>query len=66
MECEDLIPPFSHYNPPCCQVLELDPDSAWAKAAVKRLEPLVAARHEKLKDEMLGKLKELGNSILGK
>ena len=51
---------------PCCQVLELDPDSAWAKAAVKRLEPLVAARHEKLKDEMLGKLKELGNSILGK
>ena len=47
------------------KVLELDPSNAWAKAVAARLEPIVAERHEKLKGEMMGKLKDLGNSLLG-
>lgn len=46
--------------------LELAPDSAWAAAAARRLEPLVRERQEKLKEEMMGKLKDLGNAVLGK
>ena len=30
------------------------------------MEPIVAERHEKLKNEMFGKLKDLGNNILGR
>ncbi|KAG2499647.1 hypothetical protein HYH03_002586 [Edaphochlamys debaryana] len=48
------------------KLLELDPDSAWARAKVAALQPVVDERTEKLKAEMLGKLKDLGNSILGK
>lgn len=52
---------------PCChQVLELTPGDAWAVRTVEELEPVVAERQEKLKEEMLGKLKDLGNSLLGK
>lgn len=47
------------------KVLELDPGNDWAKGVVKKLEPIVAERHEKLKTEMMGKLKDLGNSLLG-
>ena len=47
------------------KIQELDP--SWPKigATVSRLEAESAAKMEKLKDEALGKLKELGNSILG-
>jgi tetratricopeptide (TPR) repeat protein len=48
------------------QVLELKPGDVSATAAVKRLQPLVDARTEKLKEETLGKLKDLGNTLLGK
>ena len=42
------------------------PSSAWAAAVSRRFAPTVAARQEKLKEEMLGKLKDLGNTLLGK
>ncbi len=48
------------------QVCELDPGSAWGRGAVASLEPRVKERQEKLQAEMLGKLKDLGNSLLGK
>lgn len=48
-----------------CQVLELESNNQTAAAAVKRLEPIVAERREKLKEEMIGKLKDLGNMVLG-
>ncbi|KAJ9529493.1 hypothetical protein QJQ45_013833 [Haematococcus lacustris] len=48
------------------QMLQLDAGCGWAKAAVARLEPAVKAKNEKLKEEMLGQLKNLGNTILGK
>ncbi|KAF8056473.1 Ttc1 [Scenedesmus sp. PABB004] len=48
------------------RVLELDPGNAWAASSAAALAPAVAARQEALKAEMLGKLKDLGNSVLGK
>eukprot|EP00897_Mesotaenium_endlicherianum_P009178 jgi/Mesen1/8289/ME000045S07736 len=47
------------------KVVELDPGNKPAQIAVRRLEPIVAEKREKMKEEMLGKLKELGNSVLG-
>ncbi|KAH7437827.1 hypothetical protein KP509_05G091000 [Ceratopteris richardii] len=48
------------------KVLELDPGNKQCRANALRLEPIVAERREKLKEEMIGKLKDLGNNILGK
>ncbi|XP_043215013.1 cell surface glycoprotein 1-like isoform X1 [Amphibalanus amphitrite] len=46
------------------RLLELRPDCGEARRAVTRLPPLIAERNEKLKSEMLGKLKELGNMFM--
>ncbi|XP_053681197.1 tetratricopeptide repeat protein 1 [Anopheles nili] len=46
------------------KVLELDSSNIEAKAAQIRLPPKIAERNERLKDEMMGKLKDLGNMIL--
>jgi len=46
------------------KILELDPSHSEANHAVRRLPPLIEAANEKLKTEMLGKLKELGNLVL--
>ena len=48
------------------RVLELDASSHWAAAAVRRLEPAAKAKQEALKEEMMRKLKDLGNTLLGK
>eukprot|EP00877_Chromochloris_zofingiensis_P001372 jgi/Chrzof1/11235/Cz05g28300.t1 len=48
------------------RVLELDADNTWAKRIVQQLEPVVQERQEKMKEEMMGKLKDLGNTLLGK
>ncbi|KAI3709215.1 hypothetical protein L2E82_38974 [Cichorium intybus] len=48
------------------KILELDPSSYQAKRSIIRLEPLAAEKHEKMKEEMLGKLKDMGDSILGR
>ncbi|KAK9812386.1 hypothetical protein WJX73_006698 [Symbiochloris irregularis] len=37
-----------------------------ARREVARLTPIVNERREKMKDEMMGKLKDLGNTVLGK
>jgi len=37
-----------------------------AKAACKRLEGPATAERERQKEEMMGKLKDLGNTVLGK
>jgi len=47
-------------------VLKLDPMVQAAKDAVKRLPNEIRIQQEREKEEMIGKLKELGNSILGK
>ncbi|KAJ4460738.1 putative TPR protein [Paratrimastix pyriformis] len=46
---------------------ESDPERrARARNAIPPLEAQVAARHEREKEELLGKLKDLGNTLLGK
>ncbi|CAK1587848.1 unnamed protein product [Parnassius mnemosyne] len=46
------------------KILELDPTHKEAQVALVRLPPLIEEKNEKLKKEMLGKLKDLGNMIL--
>uniref|UniRef100_A0A8C6SMS8 Tetratricopeptide repeat protein 1 n=1 Tax=Neogobius melanostomus TaxID=47308 RepID=A0A8C6SMS8_9GOBI len=46
------------------KVLERDPQNAAARGGTMRLPPLIHERNEKLKEEMMGKLKDLGNMIL--
>uniref|UniRef100_A0A0C9QND0 TSA: Wollemia nobilis Ref_Wollemi_Transcript_18692_1291 transcribed RNA sequence n=1 Tax=Wollemia nobilis TaxID=56998 RepID=A0A0C9QND0_9CONI len=48
------------------KVLELDGSNEQARRTIIRLEPLAAEKREKLKEEMIGKLKDLGNSVLGR
>lgn len=45
---------------------ELDPENAWALKTIHELQPEVQQRQDKMKDEMIGKLKDLGNTLLGK
>ncbi|XP_053658015.1 tetratricopeptide repeat protein 1 [Anopheles marshallii] len=46
------------------KVLELEPSNSEAQAAQTRLPPKISERNERLKEEMMGKLKDLGNMIL--
>lgn len=48
------------------KVLELDPSNVQARRNIVRLEPLAREKMEKMKEEMMGKLKDLGNNILGR
>ncbi|XP_024960280.1 tetratricopeptide repeat protein 1 [Cynara cardunculus var. scolymus] len=48
------------------KILELDPSNHQAKRTIIRLEPLAIEKREKMKEEMIGKLKDMGNTILGK
>mmetsp|Transcript_4489 Transcript_4489/g.5202 ORF Transcript_4489/g.5202 Transcript_4489/m.5202 type:complete len:228 (-) Transcript_4489:34-717(-) len=48
------------------KVVEIDPTLWSAVERAKKLDAIVKEKHEKLKDEMLGKLKDLGNTVLGK
>lgn len=48
------------------KILELDPSNDQPRRAIRRLEPLADIKREKMKEEMIGKLKEMGNSVLGR
>eukprot|EP01025_Chloroclados_australasicus_P055310 TRINITY_DN666_c0_g1_i1.p2 TRINITY_DN666_c0_g1~~TRINITY_DN666_c0_g1_i1.p2 ORF type:complete len:224 (+),score=43.32 TRINITY_DN666_c0_g1_i1:98-769(+) len=48
------------------KILETEPGNLQAKSTKLRIEPEVMRRREKMKDEVLGKLKDLGNSVLGR
>ncbi|CAL9684984.1 unnamed protein product [Knipowitschia caucasica] len=45
-------------------ILERDPGNGAARGAAVRLPPLIHERNEKLKEEMMSKLKDLGNLVL--
>ena len=47
-------------------MLELEPDHKAASARLKALQPVLDAKREALKEEMLTTLKGFGNTILGK
>ncbi|XP_058454316.1 tetratricopeptide repeat protein 1 isoform X2 [Malaya genurostris] len=59
-EADKLDESLEDYN----KILELDPANVEAKAAQLRLPPKIQERNERLKEEMFGKLKDLGNMIL--
>lgn len=46
------------------KILEIEPSNAEARGNIVRLTPIVEERNERLKVEMMGKLKDLGNMIL--
>mmetsp|Transcript_16386 Transcript_16386/g.29987 ORF Transcript_16386/g.29987 Transcript_16386/m.29987 type:complete len:260 (+) Transcript_16386:480-1259(+) len=48
------------------KLAELEPSNRHAVKERNRLDALVKEKNEKLKDEMMGKLKDLGNTVLGK
>ncbi|KAK1418402.1 hypothetical protein QVD17_27546 [Tagetes erecta] len=48
------------------KILELDPGNYQSMRTIVRLEPLAIEKREKMKEEMLGKLKDMGNTILGR
>ncbi|XP_076910812.1 uncharacterized protein LOC143568573 [Bidens hawaiensis] len=48
------------------KILELDPSNVQSRRTIFRSEPLAIEKREKMKEEMLGKLKDTGNSILGR
>ncbi|KAI3444078.1 hypothetical protein Pfo_000743 [Paulownia fortunei] len=48
------------------KILELDQSNEQARRTIICLKPLAEAKRDKMKEEMIGKLKEMGNSILGR
>ncbi|KAL7193598.1 hypothetical protein ACSBR2_025242 [Camellia fascicularis] len=48
------------------KILELDQSDVQARRTIQRLKPLAAEKREKMKQEMIDKLKEMGNSVLGR
>ncbi|KAL9251461.1 Tetratricopeptide repeat protein 1-like protein, partial [Drosera capensis] len=48
------------------KILQLEPSNNEARSNILRLEPKAREKAEKMKEEMIGKLKEMGNSILGR
>lgn len=59
-ETDKLDECFADYN----KILEIEPAHVEARAHVGRLKPIIDERNEKMKAEMMGKLKDLGNMIL--
>lgn len=47
-----------------CKVVEIDPSCLEARAHITRLQPIIDERNERMKEEMVGKLKDLGDVIL--
>ncbi|TPX39788.1 hypothetical protein SeMB42_g01156 [Synchytrium endobioticum] len=47
------------------KLLQLDPNNKEAAKAIKSLPPRIQVRQEEEKEEMMGKLKDLGNQFLG-
>lgn len=46
------------------RIIELDPSHYIARSACMRLPDQIKEKNEKLKEEMMGKLKDLGNMVL--
>ncbi|KAH1005215.1 tetratricopeptide repeat protein 1 [Dendroctonus ponderosae] len=59
-EADKLEESLADYN----KIIELDPGNRDANEAKVRLPPIINEKNEKLKEEMLGKLKDLGNIVL--
>jgi len=47
------------------KILEINPQSKLARKSVQSLPQQIQVKQEREKEEMMGKLKEVGNSLLG-
>ncbi|KAI4356447.1 hypothetical protein L6164_000469 [Bauhinia variegata] len=65
-EAHDKLEHFEEAIADMKKILEIDPSNDQARKAIRRLEPLAAEKREKMKEEMMAKLKEMGNSVLGR
>ncbi|GBP77343.1 Tetratricopeptide repeat protein 1 [Eumeta japonica] len=63
-QCYESMEKFEESLSDYKKILELDPSHKEALKATIRLPPLIEEKNEKLKKEMFGKLKDLGNMIL--
>ncbi|KAF3649773.1 hypothetical protein FXO38_17489 [Capsicum annuum] len=65
-EAHEKLEHFDEAITDMTKILELEPSHDQARRSVIRLKPLADEKREKMKEEMIGKLKEMGNSILGR
>ncbi|WMV36431.1 hypothetical protein MTR67_029816 [Solanum verrucosum] len=65
-EAHEKLEHFEEAITDMTKILELEPSHDQARRTVMRLKPLADEKREKMKEEMIGKLKEMGNSILGR
>uniref|UniRef100_A0A6M2EU60 Uncharacterized protein n=1 Tax=Populus davidiana TaxID=266767 RepID=A0A6M2EU60_9ROSI len=65
-EAQEKLEHFEEAIADMKKTLEFDPSNDQAKKTIRRLEPLAAEKREKMKEEMIGKLKDMGNSLLGR
>lgn len=65
-EAHEKLEHFEEAITDMTKILELEPSHDQARRTVIRLKPLADEKREKMKEEMIGKLKEMGNSILGR
>lgn len=65
-DAHEILQQFEEAIADLKKVLELEASNEQARRTIIRLEPLAAEKREKLKEEMIGKLKDLGNSVLGR
>ncbi|XP_027175597.1 tetratricopeptide repeat protein 1 [Coffea eugenioides] len=65
-EAHEMLEHFEEAIADITKVLEVDPSHDQARRQIVRLKPLADEKREKMKEEMIGKLKEMGNSLLGR
>lgn len=65
-EAHEKLEHFEEAITDMTKILELEPSHDLARRSVIRLKPLADEKREKMKEEMIGKLKEMGNSLLGR
>ncbi|KAI4365553.1 hypothetical protein MLD38_021530 [Melastoma candidum] len=65
-EAHEKLDHFEEAIADCKKILELDPVNVQARKSIIRLEPLAEEKREKMKEEMIAKLKDMGNSLLGR
>ncbi|KAL3535228.1 hypothetical protein ACH5RR_003689 [Cinchona calisaya] len=65
-EAHEKLEHFEEAIADMTKVLEVEPLNDQARRNIVRLKPLADEKREKMKEEMIGKLKEMGNSVLGR
>ncbi|KAK1399876.1 Peptidyl-prolyl cis-trans isomerase fkbp62 [Heracleum sosnowskyi] len=65
-EAHEKLEHFEEAVADMAKLLEMEPSNIEVKRSAIRLEQLAREKREKMKEEMIGKLKDVGNTLLGK